>query len=255
MKKILIALVIIMFIGGGVYYYSNQQKDIWRSYTSGSGGFEIAYPSTWNIEDTIDPFEFRIANSSQVKPESDQPRDMVLIVKTDVACKESVWEVGFGLAYWKTVCIPDSSLSITASAINEKSKIDVDAVLSTLKITDIVVSTPAKAFLETMKKDLNISSQITAKTGRMGLKDGTIANNVSGYELSYPPLGSKDNSYVFTKLKSDGLGLNTTELSQGYTNGTISCIYGTSRDSSARHIFCIDLERFKGEGPGADFRE
>lgn len=136
MKKILIVLVIIIFIGGALYFLLNQQQDVWESYTSSSGGFEIKYPSTWSIENTKDASTLRIADSSQSKPDSDQPRDMVLIVKADLACKESAWTVGFGGAYWKTVCIPDSSLSITASAITEKSKTTVDNVLSTLKVTD-----------------------------------------------------------------------------------------------------------------------
>lgn len=122
------------------------------------------------------------------------------------------------------------------------------------KAVEVISSSPAKAFLETMKKDLGISSQVLASTGRMGLADGTIANNINGYRLSYSPQGKEDNSYISARLRPDGLATNSTELSQGYTDGNISCEYGAIRSQGTHYVFCIDLEGVTGEGPGADFR-
>jgi hypothetical protein len=106
-----------------------------------------------------------------------------------------------------------------------------------------VQASRAELFLETMKKDLNITSPITERSGRMGLKDGTIANSVMGFELSWPTFSDgRDNSYVYSKLQSDGLGTNASQNSQGYTDGNIACDYGVRKGGGTNYIFCIDLE-------------
>jgi hypothetical protein len=108
----------------------------WKTYINEKHGFEIKYLPNWLIKED-DNNIVRIVNpDKQGKPDTDLPIEQLVIKKTGSACVNSDWEQGFGLVFYKTICMgPKNDISITMTAGDNIAKSIMSQIISTLKFT------------------------------------------------------------------------------------------------------------------------
>lgn len=116
--------MILILIGVSVYSYRTPS-----TFTDNSI-YSIRYPKGWKVNKTN--IGVTITNPDRAgKPDTDVPVEGISIWNTYIECKPTQWEEGFGLIFYKTVCL-DNKIKITMSAFDQASKILEDAAVSSI---------------------------------------------------------------------------------------------------------------------------
>jgi hypothetical protein len=127
--KILIGVIILILIGVSVYSYRTPSTFTDNSIYSNTE-YSITYPKGWKVNKTNSGVGI-INPERSGKPDTDVPVEGISIWNTYVECKPTQWEEGFGLIFYKTVCL-DNKIKITMSAFDQASKILEDAAVSSI---------------------------------------------------------------------------------------------------------------------------
>ncbi len=148
---------------------TTKQSEDWKTYRNTTTGYEVKYPTNWQIETTAEG-SVRIINPARKgKDDTDQPTEAVMIqVKQDtLPCEGSNWKVGFGLVNHKTACL-NSKVFMTMVAFDEQGKNIEEQILSTFAFTD--------------SKPTPFIASVTPSSGPIGTIVEIRGNNLSGFE-------------------------------------------------------------------------
>jgi len=112
----------------------------WKTYTNKNIGYQINYPTNWQIYENVDGVNNKVKifdPTRNGKPDTDLPSVAIYIDLKQEICKFSNWEVGFALVYYKTACIQiNPNIHVTMVAFDSDSEYLEDQILSTFKFTN-----------------------------------------------------------------------------------------------------------------------
>jgi len=203
---ILIIAVAVLVVGGGTYVVLRQQEPLqnnpvrqntsatdnseqnnWKTYRNTTVGYEVKYPSDWQVETTAGGSIKIINPAKEGKDDTDQPTEaiMIQVKQNTLPCEGSDWKVGFGLVSYKTACL-NAKVFMTMTAFNEQGKNVENQILSSFAFTN------------------STNSNISSNSGNPLNDWKTYRDENYGFEFKYP-------STWYIRQSSDGESLSFTK--------------------------------------------
>lgn len=165
---------------GSFKFTSLSATNEWKTYTNEKLGFQIKYPSDWEVNLNTENSSVELVNSARKgKPDTDTPREVVSIDTIGTGgkitdCRSTGWTVGSGGIFYKNICVSENlGINMWMSAFDEKGKVVVDSIISTFNF-------PSSS--TTSSEPLPLITSISPTSGALGTRVELSGTGFSGFE-------------------------------------------------------------------------
>lgn len=131
-KRTIGAIIVVIVLAGLVVYLYSTPSVATENPKYSNANFTITYPKGWTLNETATGVGI-INPERSGKPDTDVPVEGISISNTNADCKPTLWQEGFGLIFYKTVCL-DNKLKISMFAFDQNSMAILDTAVNSIVI-------------------------------------------------------------------------------------------------------------------------